>query len=144
MATFVKQLDEALSSLLVDWNVYTTLIASAIIGYLFWIVYDSADADTHPLLLARQAQASYVRQPGESPIFRSPETPHGCTSAHYVFTAYATDMLQIRFVPDLPYGLLAPPCTRLVKTETFETSGSVSRARFLSKRAQNPAAQQIS
>jgi hypothetical protein len=42
------------------------------------VVYDTQDPDTHPLLLARQALASYVRQPGESAVFRSPETPHGC------------------------------------------------------------------
>jgi len=41
------------------------------------VVLDIQDADTHPLLLARQAVAAYVRQPGESAIFRSPETPHG-------------------------------------------------------------------
>ncbi|EDU44109.1 CaiC Acyl-CoA synthetase AMP-forming AMP-acid ligase II [Pyrenophora tritici-repentis] len=77
MAGIIEQLDGAISNLLMGWNIYTTFIVFGIIGYLFWIVYDSADPDTHPLLLARQAQASYVRQPGESAIFRSPETPHG-------------------------------------------------------------------
>lgn len=125
MAGLVEQLDAAISSLLMGWNTYTTLIVSGIIGYLFWIVYDNADADTHPLLLARQAQASYVRQPGESAIFRSPETPHGCRPSPPVFTAYATDMCQIRFVPDSLYGQPAPPCTRPARTEIFETSGSV-------------------
>ena len=125
MAGLLEQLDAAISGLLMGWNMYTTLIVSGIIGYLFWIVYDSADADTHPLLLARQAQASYVRQPGESAIFRSPETPHGCRSTPHVLTAYATDMCQIRFVPDSLYGQPAPPCTRPARTEIFETSGSV-------------------
>lgn len=78
MAGLIEQIDGAISSLVADWNGYSTLIALAIVGFLGWVIYDNADADTHPLLLARQAQAAYVRHPGESAIFRSPETPHGC------------------------------------------------------------------
>lgn len=78
MAGLVDQLDGGISDLLAGWNVYSTVLAFSILGFLTWIVYDNADADTHPLLLARQAQASYVRQSGESAVFRSPETPHGC------------------------------------------------------------------
>lgn len=78
MAGLLQQLDATISTLLAGWNVYTSAITVGILGFVAWIVYDSADADTHPLLLARQAQASYVRQPGESAVFRSPETPHGC------------------------------------------------------------------
>jgi hypothetical protein len=78
MPGLLDQLDGSISAILEGWNVYTTLIAVGILGFISWIIFDTADADTHPLLLARQAQASYVRQPGESAIFRSPETPHGC------------------------------------------------------------------
>lgn len=78
MPGLLDQLDGAIASLLSGWNIYTTLISVGILGFVGWVVYDTADADTHPLLLARQAQASYVRQPGESAVFRSPETPHGC------------------------------------------------------------------
>lgn len=78
MGGLLEQLDGSISAVLQGWNTYTTLIAVAILGFISWTIYDTADADTHPLLLARQAQASYVRQPGESAIFRSPETPHGC------------------------------------------------------------------
>jgi hypothetical protein len=78
MAGLLEQLDATISAILAGWDIYTTLIAFTIVGFLAWIIYDSADADTHPLLLARQAVASYVRQPGESAVFRSPETPHGC------------------------------------------------------------------
>ncbi|CAO2647084.1 Nn.00g080060.m01.CDS01 [Neocucurbitaria sp. VM-36] len=77
MAGLLEQLDSAISDLLAGWNVYTSLLAVGILAYVGWVIYDTADADTHPLLLARQAQASYVRQPGESAVFRSPETPHG-------------------------------------------------------------------
>jgi hypothetical protein len=78
MASIVEQLDEKIADILAGWNIYTTLLVVGILGFIGWVIYDTQDADTHPLLLARQAQASYVRQPGESAIFRSPETPHGC------------------------------------------------------------------
>ncbi|KAF2826589.1 hypothetical protein CC86DRAFT_18737 [Ophiobolus disseminans] len=77
MPGLLEQLDGAISDLLAGWNIYTSLITLSILGFVGWVVYDTADADTHPLLLARQAQASYVRQPRESAVFRSPETPHG-------------------------------------------------------------------
>ncbi|OAL00123.1 hypothetical protein IQ06DRAFT_276692 [Phaeosphaeriaceae sp. SRC1lsM3a] len=77
MPGLLDQLDGGISALLEGWNIYTTVLTLGILGYLSWVIYDTADADTHPLLLARQAQASYVRQPGESAVFRSPETPHG-------------------------------------------------------------------
>ncbi|KAF2845122.1 hypothetical protein T440DRAFT_493638 [Plenodomus tracheiphilus IPT5] len=77
MPGLLDQLDAAISDLLAAWNGYSTLLACSILAFLALVIYDNADADTHPLLLARQAQASYVRQPGESAVFRSPETPHG-------------------------------------------------------------------
>ncbi|KAF1847855.1 uncharacterized protein K460DRAFT_403172 [Cucurbitaria berberidis CBS 394.84] len=77
MANFLEQLDSSISDLLAGWNVYSSLLAIGLLGFVGWVIYDTADADTHPLLLARQAQASYVRQQGESAVFRSPETPHG-------------------------------------------------------------------
>lgn len=78
MAGIIEQLDKQIASILAGWSTSTTIIFVALLGFISWVVYDTQDADTHPLLLARQAQASYVRQPGESAIFRSPETPHGC------------------------------------------------------------------
>lgn len=77
MAGLVNQLDAALSDFFAGWNGYSTLLAFTLVAFVAFVLYDSADADTHPLLLARQAQASYVRQPRESAVFRSPETPHG-------------------------------------------------------------------
>lgn len=82
MAGLLEQIDGAISNVLADWNIYTTILAGSILAFVGWVIYDTVDADTHPLLLARQAQASYVRQPGESAVFRSPETPHGCMSFH--------------------------------------------------------------
>lgn len=92
MAGLLEQLDGSISEILAAWNIYTTLIAFSIVGFLAFIIYDSADADTHPLLLARQAVASYVRQPGESAIFRSPETPHGCMYASLYAAAVTTNL----------------------------------------------------
>ncbi|KAH7396423.1 hypothetical protein BKA66DRAFT_409850 [Pyrenochaeta sp. MPI-SDFR-AT-0127] len=79
MAGLLEQLDGTISELLAGWNVYSSLLSVAMLAFVGWVIVDTADADTHPLLLARQAQASYVRQAGESAVFRSPETPHGCT-----------------------------------------------------------------
>lgn len=78
MAGLVEQLDAKIAELLAGWNLYSSVFLAAIVLFVAWVVYDTQDADTHPLLLARQSQASYVRQPGESAIYRSPETPHGC------------------------------------------------------------------
>ncbi|KAJ4311814.1 hypothetical protein N0V94_007756 [Neodidymelliopsis sp. IMI 364377] len=77
MPGLLEQLDGAISDLFQGWNAYSTLLLVGLVGFVGWIVANNADADTHPLLLARQAQASYVRQPRESAVFRSPETPHG-------------------------------------------------------------------
>jgi hypothetical protein len=78
MAGIVEQLDTLIAELLAGWNVYTGVLVVAILGFIGFVIYDTQDADTHPLLLARQAQAAYIRQPGESAVYRSPETPHGC------------------------------------------------------------------
>lgn len=78
MPGLLEQLDGAISDLFQGWNAYSTVLLVGILGFVGWVLANNADADTHPLLLARQAQASYVRQPGESAVFRSPETPHGC------------------------------------------------------------------
>lgn len=102
MAGLLEQLDGAISSLLEGWNVYTTVLSVGILGFIGWVIFDSADADTHPLLLARQAQASYVRQPGESAVFRSPETPHGCTASPPTRDESTTNAGQILSGPVSP------------------------------------------
>jgi hypothetical protein len=78
MAGIVEQLDAFIAELLAGWNTYTTALLVGLLGFVGWVVYDTQDSDTHPLLLARQSQASYVRQPKESAIYRSPDSPHGC------------------------------------------------------------------
>lgn len=73
----LESLDSTLASILADWSYTTTALALTILGVLLYPLFTSSDPDTHPLLLARQAQASPVRNRGQSAIYRSPESPHG-------------------------------------------------------------------
>lgn len=75
--SLLQQLDSQLEKILSGWSLYSTILALVLVTYLLYPVFFSPEPDTHPLILARQAVASPVRQPGESAIFRSPETPHG-------------------------------------------------------------------
>lgn len=60
-----------------SWNSYTTLLVVGIITYVLYTIISAQDPDTHPMILLRQSTASLVRQPGESAVYRSPDTPHG-------------------------------------------------------------------
>lgn len=73
----LERLDAYVAGLFAGWNVYTTLLATALFIFLAYPWLTWRDPDTHPLLLARQASASPVRQPGESSVYRSLESPHG-------------------------------------------------------------------
>ena len=75
--SFLQQLDSQLEQFLASWNIYTTLLAVVLVSYLVYPLFFTPDPDTHPLLLARQATASPVRQPGESAIYRALDCPHG-------------------------------------------------------------------
>ena len=76
-SSFIERLDAQLASLFADWNIYTTLICGLLVLYVAYPVFFSREPDLHPFLLARQSSPSYVRQPGESAVYRSLETPHG-------------------------------------------------------------------
>lgn len=71
------KLDETVTGVLGQWDIYTTTIAAALIGIFAYQVFTTRDPDAHPMLLARQAQASPVRQEGQSSVFRSHAAPHG-------------------------------------------------------------------
>ncbi|KAI4265212.1 MAG: hypothetical protein L6R38_009583 [Xanthoria sp. 2 TBL-2021] len=71
----IQQLDAGLEQLFAGWNIYTTLLCIGLVTYLVYPIFFTRDPDTHPLLLARQSSPSYVRQPGESAVYRSLETP---------------------------------------------------------------------
>ncbi|KAF7194921.1 Long-chain-fatty-acid--CoA ligase 3 [Pseudocercospora fuligena] len=73
----LASLDRAISNVLADWGITTTILALALAAYLVYPVVFPDEPDTHPLLLARQATASPVRKKGESAVYRSPEVPHG-------------------------------------------------------------------
>lgn len=71
------QLDQGVTGLVYQWNGWSTAIATALVMFLSYQIFSRTDPDTHPLLLARQAQPSPVRQPGESSVYRSHSAPHG-------------------------------------------------------------------
>ncbi|KAL8772844.1 MAG: hypothetical protein Q9209_002189 [Squamulea sp. 1 TL-2023] len=76
-SSIIQQLDAGIEQLFAGWNVYTTLLCIGLVTYLVYPIFFTRDPDTHPLLLARQSSASYVRQPGESAVYRSLDTPLG-------------------------------------------------------------------
>lgn len=71
------QLDEFVTGVLGQWDIYTTAIFAVVITSFIYSVVNFRDPDAHPMLLARQAQPSPVRQEGESAVFRSQSAPHG-------------------------------------------------------------------
>jgi hypothetical protein len=70
-------LDEGISGLFGQWNLYSTGIMTVLVGIVSYQLCTRQDPDVHPMLLARQAQASPVRQEGESAVYRSQAAPHG-------------------------------------------------------------------
>ncbi|KAK4149448.1 hypothetical protein C8A00DRAFT_18860 [Chaetomidium leptoderma] len=75
--TVLLRLDESVTGLFGQWNLWTSVIFTVFAGFLTWQIAARRDPDTHPFLLARQAQGSPVRQPGQSPVYRSQAAPHG-------------------------------------------------------------------
>lgn len=75
--SLLGQLDAALTGVLADWDIYTTVFAGIIAAFVVYSVVSTKDPDVHPYLLARQSTASHIRQSGESATYRSLETPHG-------------------------------------------------------------------
>ncbi|KAI2615872.1 hypothetical protein GGR54DRAFT_253454 [Hypoxylon sp. NC1633] len=77
VGTVLNQLDEGLSSLLGQWNVYSTGIATGFVLILTYAIMNRVESEIHPMLLARQASGSPVRNEGESPVYRGNSAPHG-------------------------------------------------------------------
>lgn len=75
--SYIEQLDVLVLQLFTGWNIYTTIFATGLLIYLAYPWLTWRDPDTHPLLLARQASPSPVRQPGQTAIYRSIEVPYG-------------------------------------------------------------------
>lgn len=74
--SILQQLDAQLDQLFAGWNIYTTLLSIGIVTYLLYLLFFTTEPDTHPFLLVRQSSPSHVRQPRESAVYRSLETPH--------------------------------------------------------------------
>ncbi|KAI4136793.1 MAG: hypothetical protein L6R39_007610, partial [Caloplaca ligustica] len=75
-SSIVQQLDAQLDQLFAGWNIFTTILCIGIVTYLIYPILFTRDPDTHSFFLARQSSPSFVRQPAESAIYRSLETPH--------------------------------------------------------------------
>ena len=76
-SSILAQIDSQLDQFLSGWDIYSTTLALLLVTFLVYPLFFTKDPDTHPLLLARQASASPVRQPDESAVYRSLEVPHG-------------------------------------------------------------------
>ncbi|KAK4127635.1 acetyl-CoA synthetase-like protein [Parathielavia appendiculata] len=77
LATLLLRLDESVTGLFGQWNPWTSVIVTVLVGFLTYQIAARQEPDIHPLLLARQSQRSEVRLPGESPVYRSQSAPHG-------------------------------------------------------------------
>lgn len=77
VGSLLNQLDEAMSTLVSQWNGYSTGIATLLVLVISYSVMTRVDPDIHPMLLAIQARGSPVRQEGESPVYRGNSAPHG-------------------------------------------------------------------
>lgn len=77
VGSLLNQFDDGLGSLLNQWNSYSTAIATAFVLIITYAIMSRVEPETHPMLLARQASGSAVRNEGESPIYRGNSAPHG-------------------------------------------------------------------
>ncbi len=77
MDNVMLKLDQVVTGVLREWDLYTSAIFIALLTTYVYLIISSRDPDAHPMLLARQAQGSQVRQEGQSAIFRSHSAPHG-------------------------------------------------------------------
>lgn len=72
-----ERLDAAIAEFFSSWNIWTTALLVLLTIFLLYPVLTGSDPDTHPFLLARQAQVAPIRQPGESAVYRAIDIPHG-------------------------------------------------------------------
>ncbi|KIV92299.1 hypothetical protein PV10_06751 [Exophiala mesophila] len=72
-----EKIDAILADFFSSWNLVSTVLVLLVIGLLTYPLLTSKDPDTHPFLLARQAQVAPVRHSGESAVYRAIDIPHG-------------------------------------------------------------------
>ncbi|KAK4105078.1 acetyl-CoA synthetase-like protein [Parathielavia hyrcaniae] len=77
LGTLLMRLDEGVTRLFGQWNFWTSIIVTVLVGFVTYQIATRQEPDIHPLLLARQSQRSDVRMPHESAIYRSQSAPHG-------------------------------------------------------------------
>jgi hypothetical protein len=76
-SSFLGALDAQIDSLFAGWNIYSTTLLTALVAYTLYPLFFGAEPDIHPILLARQAAPSPIRQSGESAVYHALDIPHG-------------------------------------------------------------------
>jgi hypothetical protein len=94
-ATFDERLELLVNELVRQWNIYSIILVMAITGYMGYAILTAQEPDVHPMLLARQASVSAVRQQGESAVYRAADTPEGLP---------LRSGLNVRLPSDPPYS----------------------------------------
>lgn len=77
MAGILETIDTGVTGLLGQWNGYSTGLVTLLVAIISYRIVSSREPDIHPMLLARQAYPSNVRNEGESAVYRSLSAPHG-------------------------------------------------------------------
>lgn len=72
-----EKLDAAIADFFSSWNIWTTILIVILTFFLVYPLLTGKDPDTHPFLLARQAQIAPIRNSGESAVYRAIDIPHG-------------------------------------------------------------------
>ncbi|OAP64736.1 hypothetical protein AYL99_00708 [Fonsecaea erecta] len=76
-AGLAERIDANIAEFFASWNIWTTILVLALAAFLIYPLLTGREPDTHPYLLARQAQVAPIRQSGESAVYRAIDIPHG-------------------------------------------------------------------
>ena len=69
-------LDAGITGFLGQWDVYSSGLVTILVLAVTYRIVNSREPDVHPMLLAKQATPSSVRNEGESAVYRSHSAPH--------------------------------------------------------------------
>ncbi|KAJ4856115.1 AMP-binding enzyme domain-containing protein [Trichoderma breve] len=72
----LESLDAGITGFVGQWDAYSTGLVTLLVVLVTYRITSSREPDVHPLLLARQAGASTVRNEGESAAYRCLAAPH--------------------------------------------------------------------
>lgn len=72
-----ERLDAAIAEFFSSWDIYSTILVILLAVFLIYPLLTGKEPDTHPFLLARQAQVAPIRHQGESAVYRAVDIPHG-------------------------------------------------------------------